>query len=141
LKKPFIKTLLIYGTSLAMLAWVLQLVQFKYQVRVLPVEWYVVIIAVFFTALGIWAGHRMTGRNPQAEFKPNEKARAYLGITDRELEVLTLLAQGHTNKQIAEQIFVSGNTVKTHVSHLYDKLEVSRRTQAVMKAKELHLIP
>jgi ATP/maltotriose-dependent transcriptional regulator MalT len=68
------------------------------------------------------------------------QALGYLGVSDREYEVLTLLADGLSNREIAERLFVSPNTVKTHLAHLYEKLAVSRRTQAISKAKELRLI-
>ena len=135
------KSLLAYGASLAILAWLLQFMQYKYHVRLLSVEWYTVIVAILFTVLGIWVGRRLTSGSKPAEFQRNKKALDYLGISKRELEVLELLARGDSNQGIADSIFVSTNTVKTHLSHLYDKQEVSRRTQAVQKAKQLGLIP
>ena len=135
------KTLIVYGLALAALAWLLQFVQYKYQLKMLKPEWYVLIIALFFTVLGIWAGRRLTGDRQKNDFERNEKARVYLGISNRELEVLELLAGGYSNREIADQIFVSPNTVKTHLSHIYGKLEVKRRTQAIHKAKKLRLIP
>ena len=135
------KSLLAYGVSLAILAWLLQFMQYKYHVRLLSAEWFTVIVAILFTVLGIWVGRRLTSGSKPAEFQRNKKALDYLGISKRELEVLELLARGDSNQGIADSIFVSANTVKTHLSHLYDKLGVSRRTQAVRKAKQLGLIP
>ena len=64
-----------------------------------------------------------------------------LSITKRELEILALIAQGMSNREIAEKLYVSENTVKTHSSRLFDKLSVKRRTQAVQIGKEMGLIP
>ena len=135
------KTILIYGLAIAIAAALLQWLEYRYTVRYFSTEIYIFLIAVLFTVLGIWVGNRLTARKKEQPFEKNTKALDYLGISEREYEVLTLLAQGHTNKQIAELLFVSANTVKTHLAHLYDKLEVSRRTQAVQKARELGLIP
>jgi len=90
--------------------------------------------------LGIWAGARLTGRPPAAPFEPNEKALRYLGISGREREVLELLAAGHSNKEIARLLGISPNTVKTHVAALLGKLEVTRRTQAIRKARALQIL-
>ena len=135
------KTILIYSIALAGFAWLLQFVQYKYQVRRLSTEIYVVLIALLFVSLGVWVGRQLTSGGKAGPFERNQKALDYLGISKREVQVLDLLARGHTNQEIADAIFVSANTVKTHLAHLYDKLEVSRRTQAVQKARELNLIP
>jgi DNA-binding CsgD family transcriptional regulator len=126
--------------ALAGFTWLLQFIEYKLNVLVLPTEIYIAIIALLFTGLGIWAGRRLVHQKSPEDFVPNRKALDYLGISKRELEVLVQLAAGNWNKDIAENIFVSPNTVKTHLSHLYDKLGVTRRTQAVMKARELRLI-
>jgi len=95
-----------------------------------------------FTGLGLWVGQKLTSPNKiQSEFLKNEKALGYLGISERELEVLELVAKGLSNQQIAAKLYVSINTVKTHLSHLYEKMNVQRRTQAVEKARSLNLIP
>ncbi len=135
------KTIISYALALAGSAWLLQYVQYTYNVRVLPTEAYVLIIALLFTALGIWAGRRLSGGAVTETFRRNQKALDYLGISNRELQVLELLGKGHSNQEIADRIFVSTNTVKTHLTHLYEKLEVNRRTQAVKKAHDLQLIP
>lgn len=134
------KAILIYSVSLAAGAFALQWLEYQYAVRMFSTELYIAAIAVAFTVLGVWVGHRLTSRSKPAEFKKNEQALAYLGISDREYQVLELLAQGHSNKEIAADLFVSPNTVKTHLAHLYEKLEVSRRTQAISKAKSLNII-
>lgn len=137
------KQLILYGLALAGLAFVLELIQFIYLIRLFPVETYIVLIAILFTLLGVWMGKKLTtGENQVTEvFQQNKKAIGALGITDRELEILELLAEGYSNRQIADRLYISIHTVKSHVSNLYSKLDVSRRTRAVSKAKSLRLIP
>ena len=135
-----IRTMLLYGGAMAVTAFGLQWLEYQFFVRALSWEIYIFLIAVFFTALGLWAGHRLTARSEPKAFEKNAQAIEYLGISDREYEVLELLGRGLSNREIADGLFVSPNTVKTHLSNLYGKLEVSRRAQAVNKAKELSLI-
>jgi len=134
---------LLYGLALAGLAWVLAWIDFQWQVRSGPGELYLALVALLFTAMGIWVGRRLTlgSRPPAAPFRENRKALDYLGVTDRELELLQLLAQGCSNKEIARRASISTNTVKTHLSNLYGKLEVSRRMQAVRRARDLRILP
>ncbi len=97
--------------------------------------------AILFTGVGIWAGRKLTAPNvTRSEFQKNEKAIEYLHLSERELEVLELVSMGLSNKEIAGKLFVSINTVKTHLQKVYEKLDVNRRTQAVEKAKNLNLI-
>jgi ATP/maltotriose-dependent transcriptional regulator MalT len=99
-------------------------------------------VAILFTGLGAWAGRRLTlGTRRPSPFEENRRAVDTLGISDRELELLGLLAEGCSNKEIARRASISVNTVKTHLSSLYGKLDVSRRTQAVRKARELRILP
>ena len=135
------KTTFIYAGVLAGIAILLQWMEYMYVVRAFSVEIYIVLIAAFFTALGVWAGYRLTDRTHAVGFRINSAAREYLGITDREYDVLELLARGHSNQEIADRLFVSVNTVKSHIAGLYSKLDVGRRMQAVQKARELRLIP
>lgn len=135
------KTTLVYGLSLAAGAFALRWLEYRYAVRVFSAQIYIALIAVAFTALGMWLSRRLTQREPAANFEVNTRAIDYLGISDREYEVLALLAEGHSNRELAERLFVSPNTVKSHLASLYGKLEVTRRTQAIHKAKELRLIP
>ncbi len=133
--------ILIYGVSLAILVFLLEYFEYRFFVRELSFEVYIILIAVLFTGLGLWVGNRLTRKKTEpANFQKNKKAIDYLGISERELEVLELVAKGLSNKEISARLFVSINTVKTHLSHLYEKLEVNRRTQAVEKAKSLNLI-
>jgi len=138
------KTIFLYGLALAVLVLIMRMIEYRFLVRDLTLEFYIGIVAIFFTALGIWVGLRFTRKkvvviNPDFHF--NEKVQSQRGISKRELEVLELMAQGLANQEIADKLFVSLNTVKTHSSNLFSKLEVSRRTQAIQKAKELSLIP
>lgn len=100
--------------------------------------------AILFTALGIWVGKKLTSRNAmgsqKTEFQPNKSAIKSLDISDRELEVLAQLGNGKSNQEIADILFISINTVNTHLSSVYKKLEVSRRSLAVKKARTLKLI-
>jgi len=139
--RPMWKTITLYAGILAVAAFALEWLQYKYVVRAYTPEVYIFLIAVAFTVLGIWAGRRLTERAPVAPFEKIIAALSSLGVTDREYEVLTLLATGCANKEIARQLDISPNTVKTHVTRLYEKLAVARRTQAVHKARELSLIP
>lgn len=131
--------MLVYAAVAALLVFVLQWLDYQHTVRRLSTDVYVGVVAAVFVALGIWAGSRLVKRRA-TEFTRNDQAMEYLGISPREYEVLELLAKGHSNAEIADKLFVSGNTIKTHVARLYSKLEVSRRTQAVERARELSLI-
>lgn len=143
MKAALVKTVTLYGLLLAGLSYILSLIKFNYTIRELSVEFYVGIVALVFTALGVWMGSRLVRkrREPVGQFVMNESARDHLGITDREIEVLTLIAAGHSNEEIARRLFLSLHTVKSHVSHILSKLDVTRRTQAIEKARSLRLIP
>ena len=123
-----------------MAAFGLQWLDYQHAVRVFATELYVILIAIGFTGLGLWVGARLSAPRVTKDLVVNKAAIATLKISDRELEVLQLLSQGLSNQEIADRLFVSINTVKTHVARLYEKLDVSRRTQAVQKAQTLHLI-
>ncbi len=130
-----------YALALAAGAIALHWLQYNYLVRTFPLEIYIVLIALGFAVLGIWAGLRLARRPAGATFEKNEAALATLAITPREQQVLALVAAGKSNKEIARELGVSPNTVKTQLASLYQKLAVERRTQAVQKARELALIP
>lgn len=131
----------IYGVALAAAAFVLAWLEFRHTVRSLPTEAYIGLIAVGFTALGLWAGRQLTPPRASGGSAPNEAAGEALGLSDRERRVLELLAEGQSNKEIARTLGISPNTVKTHLSRLFAKLAVSNRTMAVRQARELSLIP
>jgi two-component system, NarL family, response regulator LiaR len=138
------RTIFIYGLAMAILVFVLKYLEYRLFVRDLSTEFYVGIVAVVFTLLGIWAGLRLTRKKvilAGPDFALNERELQRPEISKREQEVLELMAQGLSNQEIADTLFVSLNTIKTHTSNLFLKLEVKRRTQAVQKGKELKLIP
>ena len=143
---------LIYGLCGGVLIFVLKLIEFRFLVVQHSIEIYGGLVALLFAALGIWLGLKITKKKevlivrevpvPATQtFALNEQRLKDLGITRRELEILELIAQGMSNREIADQLFVSENTVKTHSSRLFDKLSARRRTQAVQIGKEMGLIP
>jgi two-component system, NarL family, response regulator LiaR len=138
------KTIILYGVALAALTGILKFIEYRFFVRDLSLEFYLGVVAVLFAGLGMWAGQRLTRRKvviATPDFKLNEPELQRLGISKREYEVLELMAQGLSNQEIADKLFVSLNTVKTHSSNLFMKLDARRRTQAVRRAKELGLLP
>ncbi|HRJ29228.1 MAG TPA: LuxR C-terminal-related transcriptional regulator [Cyclobacteriaceae bacterium] len=140
------RTIFIYGLVLAVAVFMLKMLEYKFFYRQLSVEIYIGIIGVLFTILGIWVGNKITRKKkvfiapPVGEFKVNERILGEIGISKREYEVLELMAKGLSNQEIADKLFVSLNTVKTHTANLFLKLEVKRRTQAIQRAKELRLL-
>ena len=130
----------IYGIALALLAFLLKTIEYRYTIHDLSLEWLIACIATLFAGLGLWAGWQFS-RKKEVQAEPPEERIQELGISKREYEVLTLVARGATNQEIADTLFISLNTVKTHLSNLYQKLEVSRRTQAVEKCKQLGILP
>ncbi len=135
-----LKTVLIYGLILAAAAFCLQWLQYNLLARTHPGEVYLGLLALGFMGLGIWVGARLFRRQPATEFVANTTVQKTLGISEREFEVLELLAAGESNKGIAGRLNVSPNTVKTHLAKLYEKLEVSRRTEAILRARELGML-
>jgi DNA-binding CsgD family transcriptional regulator len=131
---------LLYGSGLALGAMGLSWVESHFLVRSHPIQMYAGIVALGFLGLGIWAGVRLARRSAGPAFVVNRQAQSSLGISEREFEVLELLARGSSNKQIAQRLKVSPNTVKTHVARLYEKLDVQRRTEAVLRARELGMV-
>ena len=144
------KHVLLYGLVGGALILLLNVIEYQYLVVDRSVEIYGGLIAIVFAVTGIWLGLKIT-RRPEtvivreiatpASFSVDEGKRGRLGITARELEILNLIAAGLSNREIAEKIFVSENTVKTHSSRLFDKLGARRRTQAVQLGKQFGLIP
>lgn len=141
--------ILLFGLGGGFLVTVLKLTEYRFLVVEHSVEIYAGLVALLFSALGIWLGLTLTRRkSPAAQgtanselFTVDEERQAELGITPRELEILRLIAAGLSNREIAEKLFVSENTVKTHSSRVFDKLGARRRTQAVQIGKEARLIP
>lgn len=140
------RTVIIYGIAMAALVGLLKFFEYKYFVRDIPLEFYVGGVAVMFTAIGIWAGLKLTRPKVvevevQGPFERDDQAVKKLGISKREFEVLELIAAGLSNQDIADRLFVSTSTIKTHVSNVLAKLDASRRTEAIAKAKEMRIIP
>ena len=149
---------LLYGLAGGLLIALLRLVEYRFLVLEHSMEIYGGLVALVFAALGIWLGLKLTRKKEiiierelivekeirvpaSAEFSLNQERLRELAITKRELEILELISHGLSNREIAEKLFVSENTVKTHSSRLFDKLSAKRRTQAVQIGKELGLIP
>jgi NarL family two-component system response regulator LiaR len=148
------KQIIIYGIALAVLLFLLKWLETRYILLDQQLDIYLGIIAVLFTALGIWLALKI--RKPKVEtviiekkvvlatgpdFILNEDEVRRLNLSKRELEVLQLMADGLSNQEIAERLFVSLNTIKTHSAQIFEKMEVKRRTQAVDMAKRLSIIP
>ncbi len=146
------KHVLLYGLLCGLLIAGLKFIEYRWLVVEHSLEIYGGLVAAIFAGLGIWLGLRLTRHKETIvvrevevpappHFERDENKLASLAITPRELEILALIAEGLSNKQIAERVFVSENTVKTHSSRVFDKLGVQRRTQAVQLARQLRLIP
>lgn len=148
------KETIVYSISLALLMFLLKWLELRYIIFHHSFEIYAGLIAILFTVLGIWLALKLS--KPKTEIILVEKEVyvnrnenlvlntsliSQLELSKRELEILSLMAQGHSNQEIASKIFVSLSTVKTHNQNLFYKLDVKRRTQAVEKAKRLNLIP
>ncbi len=138
------RSVILYGISLALLVYILKQIEYRYYIREIPLEFYIVLVALIFAILGAWVGHRLIRQSPHvvaSDFSVNEESLKLTGLSKREHEILTLMSIGDSNQQIADKLFLSLNTVKTHSSNLFVKLGARRRTQAVQRAKELRLIP
>jgi len=161
LQNPIMKRhVVIFGIVGGLLIAALQYTEYRFVIIEHSVELYGALVALLFASFGIWLGLRIT-RNRETvretvvvkevlvpaetltrePFVPNTAQQQTLGITARELEILTLIARGLSNPEIATQLFFSENTVKTHCARAFDKLGAARRTQAVQRGKELGLLP
>lgn len=147
------KEFLTYGISIAMVLFLLQVLEAHFIVINYRLDIFIGAIAIVFTVLGIWLALKLV--KPKVETRIiekevyidnpvpatiNQNEIANLGISKRELDVLQLMANGLSNEEIAGQLFISLNTVKTHSSNIFLKLDVKRRTQAVEKARRLNII-
>jgi DNA-binding CsgD family transcriptional regulator len=148
------KAIIVYSISLAFLLFLLKWLELRFIIFDHSFEIYIGFIAVIFTALGIWLALKLSKPkietvvvekevyvNRNENFVLNTSLVSQLGLSKRELEILGLLAQGHSNQEIAAKLFVSLSTVKTHIQNLFEKLDVKRRIQAIEKGKRLSLIP
>lgn len=142
---------LLYGALGGVLLALLELIEYQHFVRAYTAEVYGGLVAILFTIVGIALGRRWTQPReivhvrevpvPAEPFVLDEETLRRLAITPRELQILGLIAEGLSNREIGERLFVSENTVKTHASRLFDKLDARRRVQAVQRARELRLVP
>jgi len=147
-----LRDILLFGLCGGVLITLLKLTEYRFLVVEHSVEIYGGLVAAVFSGLGIWLGLTLTRKKPPSivqegtapgsgPFTADPKRMNELGITPRELEILGLIAAGLSNREIADRLFVSENTVKTHSSRVFDKLGARRRTQAVQLGKEARLIP
>lgn len=148
------KLVILYGGALAAILLLLKWLEFRFVIMDHSFEVYIGAIALIFTSLGIWLALKLAKpktktiivekevyiTKPAAGFIPDEKTLQQWGISKREWEVLSLMSEGLSNQEIAERLFVSLNTIKTHSSNLFEKLDVKRRTQAIEKGKRLGLL-
>lgn len=132
----------LYGVLLALGTLGLQWLDYQRLARAHSGEFYVFLVAAAFLALGLYIGARVIGRPaPPPLFDGNPQATGTLGVSPRELTVLHELAAGRSNKEIADRLHLSPHTVKTHVARLFEKLGARRRTEAILKARELGIVP
>jgi two-component system, NarL family, response regulator LiaR len=146
------KHIILYGTLMALLLWLLKWLELRFIIIDHAFELYIGAIALIFTGLGIWLALKLAkpkiktmvvekqvylNNNP---FEINSAALEKLNISKRELEVLELMSHGLSNHEIAERLFVSLSTIKTHSRNIFDKMGVARRTQAIDMAKKLNII-
>jgi DNA-binding CsgD family transcriptional regulator len=159
-----LRRVIVYGLLGGLLVALLKVIEYQYLVHTYPGEIYGGLVAIVFAGVGIWLGLRWrrahqvvvikevpvevpapaaaaTGETAGQPFVADLSQLGRLGITQREYEILRLIAEGLSNREIGERAFIAENTVKTHSSRLFDKLGVSRRVQAVQRARELRLIP
>jgi DNA-binding CsgD family transcriptional regulator len=147
-----VKRILLYGAVGGVLIAALKLIEYQHFVRAYPTELYGGLVALIFTAVGAYLGLKWTRQKEVVvvrevrvreggPFVLNTEKLRELGITPREHEILGLIAEGLSNREIGEKLFVSENTVKTHSGRLFEKLAVGRRVQAVQEARKLGLIP
>jgi DNA-binding CsgD family transcriptional regulator len=144
------RQLVLWGAAGGVLIALLKVIEYKHLVYEYPGEIYGGLVALIFTAVGIYLGLKWTRPKEVVVVKEvrvggpfvlDETKLREIGLTQREHEILGLIARGLSNREIGETLFVSENTVKTHSSRLFEKMQVNRRTQAVQRGKELGLIP
>lgn len=148
-KTALIKQVILYGVLLGVVAAAMELLKFNLIVVENTFEVYALLVALLFGGVGIWVGVKLFTKNKQLIVVEgggtpglvDEEKIKELGISKREYEVLELIARGHTNQEVAELLFVSPNTVKTHLANIFAKLDVNRRTQAIQRAKDLNILP
>ncbi|MBL7954884.1 MAG: response regulator transcription factor [Flavobacteriales bacterium] len=137
-------TMVLYGLVLAAVVATLKYVEYRFMVKSLSTEVYIGVVAALFTGVGLWLGSKLITAKKVVQVAPaavvDHQAIRSSGLSARELEVLQLMAEGLSNQEIANKLFISLPTVKSHSSSLFTKLEVKRRTEAVHRAKSLRII-
>lgn len=146
------KTVILFGISMALLLALMKVFEYMFFTKDMALEVYIGIVGVFCTLLGSWIGWKLTRPkvNPGSQVvetpAEDQPGNGFLvsndyGLSPREHEVLVLIAKGLSYQEIADQLFVSITTVKTHASNIFSKMDVQRRTQAVMLAQKTGLLP
>ncbi len=141
-----VRTIILYSIGMGAVLFLLKLLELKFFSRELTIEMYIGAIALFFTVFGVWLGSRHLGRKKvvaitaKKDFIVNDENLKSFGLSKREYEVLQSMAEGLSNQEIGDKLFISLSTVKTHTASLFVKLDAKRRTQAIQKGKELGLI-
>lgn len=145
-----LKHIILYGFSIAVLVFTLKWMKWKFLIIDHSVDIYIGLIAIFFTVLGIWIAFQLAKpkvttpivieKEVPQKFTLNTAELEKLNLSNREYEVLQLLSKGHSNAAIADELFISVSTVKTHVSNIFEKMNIASRTQAIEKARRLSII-
>lgn len=135
----------LYGLILGLLLVGIKLMEFSYFAGDITMEIYLGLVAVTFLVIGLAVGRRNRAKSSEPTNEPSaplptSRVGVYGSLSEREVEVLQRVAKGETNREIAERLFLSPDTIKSHVSNIYRKLDVNRRAQAVARAKELEII-
>ena len=148
-----VKHIMLYGLSLATLVFGLKWLQWNFLIVDNSIDLYIGLVAILFTMLGMWVAFQLI--KPRTEtvyvekqiiihqpkkFILNQAALKGLNLTNREFQILKLIVQGYSNADIADQLFLSLSTIKTHVSNLYVKMHVKNRFQAITKARRMEIV-
>lgn len=135
------KRILLYGAAFAVLLIILKTIEYRFLVKSFTIDVYMGAIALVFTVLGIWLSKKISPKNSRfLQISNRVEGDASGLLSERELEVLKHIADGKSNLEIAASLYISIHTVKTHITNIFEKLQVRRRTQAVLRARELGLI-
>nr|WP_298792109.1 response regulator transcription factor [uncultured Allomuricauda sp.] len=135
------KTIFVFSALIVALLALFQLSRYAYFSGDIAIELVIAVIAVIFFIIGIYINKKSGGHYPSKSTTIDSDKISELGISSREYEVLLHISEGMSNKEIADKLFISESTIKTHVSNLLVKLDAKRRTQAIQKAKDLQILP
>ena len=134
------RTILLFASLIVALLVLFQLGKYSLVMNSSTTEWIMAAVAVLFFAIGVILNRRTQKKETLKSGTADPEQLRNLGISKREYEVLLLIANGCSNKEIADQLFVTESTIKTHVSNILVKLDAKRRTEALVRARELNLI-